>query len=557
MALLPVGAFEQIATRYGLHGMYTLLSTRAMDTKRYYHSLRFKITVGLLLSVAVVLVVTSCLRYVSFRRFLMDNLDVLGADGGRIVRTQLTAYLRSRLILSAGSLVAILLVGNLAMSRVVIIRLRQFLRAVRSIGPASLETRIAVGGHDEIAELAEAFNQMADTLQRQAERLSTLNTLAATVSQSLDMNEVLRSSLDEVLALVRLGAGWITLRDDGGETARLAASRGLPESVAHAHAQCDWRRCICAGVFESGQPQVFQGGCEHPCPAVEHLDREGFVFRACVPLKSLDRVLGVMSLAGVSSNHTWLFAEDSLETLAAIGRQIGIAIENASLYEELRLTEALRRQLLDRGIDLQEEERRRIARELHDQTSQRLTSMLMTLGVLGETESLAEARAYAKDLREMAAQTLDEVHDLALELRPRLLDDLGLMAALRHYSGEFQHRFHIPVDLQVLGLDDDRLPAQVETGLYRIAQEALTNVAKHAGARSIGVLVERRNASVVMIVEDDGQGFDVPQVMGTYVHERNLGLYGMRERAFLLGGRLTIESAPAMGTSVFVEIPLE
>jgi len=264
-----------------------------------------------------------------------------------------------------------------------------------------------------------------------------------------------------------------------------------------------------------------------------------------------------MSLAGVASNHTWLFTEDSLETLTAIGRQIGIAVENASLYEEMRLTEALRRQLLERGIDLQEEERRRIARDLHDQTSQRLTSMLMTLGVLGEAESLAEMQVYIRDLREMAAQTLDEVHDLALELRPRLLDDLGLAAALRHYAREFQHRVHIPVDLQALGLDDERLPARVETALYRIAQEALTNVAKHAQARSIGVLLERRDASVVMIVEDDGKGFDVSQVMGTHVDEKNLGLYGMRERAFLLGGRLTIESAPAMGTSVFVEILLE
>jgi signal transduction histidine kinase len=137
------------------------------------------------------------------------------------------------------------------------------------------------------------------------------------------------------------------------------------------------------------------------------------------------------------------------------------------------------------------------------------------------------------------------------------LDDLGLLAALRHYLGEFRDRFHIPVDLQVVGLGDTRLPSRVETALYRIAQEALINVARHAKADSVGVLLEDRDTAVVLIVEDDGVGFDVDRVMGSHVHEDNLGLYGMRERAFLLGGTLTIESTPGTGTSVFVEIPLE
>jgi signal transduction histidine kinase len=112
------------------------------------------------------------------------------------------------------------------------------------------------------------------------------------------------------------------------------------------------------------------------------------------------------------------------------------------------------------------------------------------------------------------------------------------------------------VDLQVVGIGDKRLPPQVETALYRIAQQALINVARHAQADSVGVLLENRDTSVVLIVEDDGIGFDVEQVMGSHVQEGNLGLYGMRERASLLGGTFTVEAMPGMGTSVFAEFPL-
>jgi signal transduction histidine kinase len=242
--------------------------------------------------------------------------------------------------------------------------------------------------------------------------------------------------------------------------------------------------------------------------------------------------------------------------LTAIGREVGVAIENARLYEELREIETLRRRLLERGLELQEEERRRIARELHDQTSQRLTSILMTLGALAGAETQAEVDARVEDLREIAAEALEEVHDLALALRPRLLDDLGLLAALQQQLDEFRDRSRLVVDFQVLGMEDVRLPARVETALYRIAQEALTNIARHAQAHSIGVLLEVRDASVVLIVEDDGTGFDVSQTLGSRVHEHNLGLYGMQERVTLLGGTFTIESTPGEGTAVFAQIPL-
>jgi signal transduction histidine kinase len=178
------------------------------------------------------------------------------------------------------------------------------------------------------------------------------------------------------------------------------------------------------------------------------------------------------------------------------------------------------------------------------------------LKVLEEASPTAEMKTRTLELKEMATRILNEVRALSLQLRPSTLDDLGLLAALRHYFKGYQDRFHLVVDFQVLGLENKRLSPEVETALFRIVQEALINVAMHANAHSVSVLLENRGDSIKLIVEDDGKGFDVAQVMGTQPHERNLGLYGMRERASLLGGSLIIESTPGTGTAVFVVIPL-
>lgn len=230
--------------------------------------------------------------------------------------------------------------------------------------------------------------------------------------------------------------------------------------------------------------------------------------------------------------------------------------ENAKLWEELKRKEQIRTQLLEQLIAAQEEERNRIARELHDQTSQSLTSLLVGLKVIETTDSLANVQTLAPELRSVAAAILDEVHDLALELRPSILDDLGLVTALQRYVEEFARKVNIPVDYHTVGFEDNRLPPQTEITLYRIIQEALTNVAKHAHPSNVSVLLEHRNQTVLAIVEDDGQGFDVALVMNSGVKEK-LGLYSMRERAELIGGTFTIESQPGIGTTVFIRAPVE
>ena len=214
------------------------------------------------------------------------------------------------------------------------------------------------------------------------------------------------------------------------------------------------------------------------------------------------------------------------------------------------LSERIARDALRRVVDAQELERRRLARELHDETGQALTSILLGLKTLEETLEADEARAATARLRELVVATLQDVRRLAVELRPSALDDFGLVAALEHLASSFSEQTGIAVDLGV-ALGTERLPGEVETALYRIVQESLTNVVKHARARRVSIALTRMEGSVTAVVEDDGQGFDPDEAPSG-----GFGLIGMRERLALLGGRLRIESSPGAGTTIAADVPL-
>jgi PAS domain S-box-containing protein len=227
------------------------------------------------------------------------------------------------------------------------------------------------------------------------------------------------------------------------------------------------------------------------------------------------------------------------------------------ITERVRAREA-RVQLQLRLLTAQEEERHRISRELHDQMGQHLPALMLGLKALKDSvQNGLPAVDRLQQLQDLAERIARDSHALARDLRPAALDDFGLHTALSNYLDEWSGRYGISVDFHSTGFDEDeRLPLHIEITLYRTAQEALTNVIKHAQAEHVSLILERCSEAVLAVVEDDGRGFNVEAVLGAPISERRLGLLGMQERVELVGGMLTIESARGAGTTVVARIPV-
>src|SRR5919109_293254 len=256
-----------------------------------------------------------------------------------------------------------------------------------------------------------------------------------------------------------------------------------------------------------------------------------------VPLVVQGRVIGGMSIhdkLGADAR----FADEDLRLAETFAPRVATAVD---------LSERVARDALRRVVAAQELERRRLARELHDETGQALTSIL--LGLRAREAARKDVREPIEELRELVVATLQDVRRLAVELRPKALDDFGLVPALERLVDSFREQTGMTVDVEAR-LGPERLPPEVETALYRITQEALTNVVKHARARRVSIVLTRRNGAVTAVIEDDGRGFEETR------DGEGLGLLGMRERLELINGKLTVESSHGAGTSIVAEVPV-
>jgi signal transduction histidine kinase len=259
-----------------------------------------------------------------------------------------------------------------------------------------------------------------------------------------------------------------------------------------------------------------------------------------VPLIVGDRPIGVIA-AHNKLGADPRFTDEDMRVAETFAARAAVAVD---------LADRVNRDALRRVVEGQELERARLARELHDETGQALTSILLGLKRVEDAKSREEASEATAALRGQIVETLQSVRRLAVELRPSALDDFGLVPALKRLAETFGEQSGIAVDIQTR-LDPERLPKEIETALYRIVQEALTNVAKHADAKRVSIVVTRRENAVTALIEDDGHGFGAGGERGG-----GLGLVGMKERVGLLGGRLAIESTEGAGTTVVAEVPV-
>lgn len=254
----------------------------------------------------------------------------------------------------------------------------------------------------------------------------------------------------------------------------------------------------------------------------------------------------------VASDDPYSFSKEQMLLLQSYANLAAIAIQNSWLFDQVRVGNEQLHALSHRLMEVQEAERIHLSRELHDESGQALAALMVNLGLLErDAESPELIRSHAADLKRITSEVLDNLHALAVKLRPASLDHLGLVTALEQYIQEFNRQYHLNVQFETVGMDASRLPVDIETALFRIVQESLTNVALHAQATQVDVLLNRRNGGLVLTVEDNGIGFNPNQP----VNEARLGLFGMRERVEMLSGKLIIESAPGKGTMISVEVP--
>ena len=372
--------------------------------------------------------------------------------------------------------------------------------------------------------------------------LLAMNAIATTASQSLSLDVILNGVLDKVLELMDAEIGGVLLIDETSPNPSYRVLRGLSEQSTPGIFSLELAR----RVAEQGEALVVDSAASESTESLK-----AFI---SIPLKSKERVVGVLNIA---SQTPRVFSQQEVQLLKSLGHQLGISVENAQLYQELQSKEQMREQLLRRIISAQEDERQRVARELHDVTSQALATLGIGLEVITTAPQLnaKEREAQMDGIKSLLAATSKDVHRLIYDLRPSLLDDLGLSAALRSYAHNSLDAAGVEVHVETVG-QEKRLPPEVEIALFRIVQEAVANIARHAHAESAYISLEFKEKSIAVQIEDDGIGFDHSHGFTSSAGGQGVGLLGMQERAELLGGTLVIDTRPGGGTRVAVEVPV-
>ena len=506
--------------------------------------------------------------------------DILGAIKVSLDATTLNAqatHLTLYLVLIGGATFLVLAASlSFAIRKTVLKPILGLASTAKLFSGGDFSARATARKDDEIGMLAGTFNQMADRVEQRTReleesrlelanwntdlekkveqrtaQLAAMNDVITTLSQSLDLKKILKATLDRILARLDLTGGAIYLFDHQRERLDLFLQRNftpaaLDRITPHLPSELsvDARKPAVYDLTESKNRSNSSG-------------ENGLALRslAVIPISSsTNGVLGTLSLA---SSDQGRFDAETMRLLGSMVEAMAIAIENSLAAHRVAEINEIREELLQKLIVAQEDERRRIARELHDDASQSLAALVLHLEDVSNKlpPKSAEARQRIGTLREWTIETLNRVRGLALELRPSVLDDLGLNKAIEWYARDYMAKPGIEVSVKTTGPKID-LAQYAETMLFRVAQEAMANAVRHAHPTKIEVILDWNETGVSMQIRDNGDGFDVQEAMSGETGQRHLGIHGMSERVALLGGSFKIESQPGLGTTISARIPL-
>jgi signal transduction histidine kinase len=412
----------------------------------------------------------------------------------------------------------------------------------------------------EAADSASADLNLSDQgskAEKYYQGLVASSRVSAAISGLHELDAILRIGLDNVLSLMNGTVGGIMLLDEPSQTLVYRVYHGLSDKYAE-EVHLKLGEGIAGKVAQTGRAVLLEDISSEPNAAwIDLIRLEGLRAFISVPLRAKDNVLGVMNVASHTPHR---FTKEDMHLLHSIGDQLGIAIEQARLNERLRKARERLRKLARQNLVAEEEERRRIARELHDETSQSLSGIALQLEALIEMSAKsgnqdAKFIAGLKKVQSLTVQVHKEVSRLISNLHPAVLDTLGLVAAVRQYANSRLQPLNINVLIEVRGTER-RLPLDVETAIFRCVQVDVGNIVQHSKAKNASIILDYQKDELTLIVTDDGQGFDVSEINDVEESGRGRGLFSMRERIGFLGGTSGIESKIGVGTTVWAKVPI-
>jgi PAS domain S-box-containing protein len=399
------------------------------------------------------------------------------------------------------------------------------------------------------------YKQAQQELERRNQELVAINTIAKTVSQSLALKEMLNNALEELLGLSFFrgeAGGMVFLLNEQSSELSVIIHKGIPQDHPCLSNPVKAGECLCGFAFSNDDLIISheKGTDRRHTRRCHGLDQRADV---CVPLRARNSVLGILYLAFPDTFGE--LTDSGVDFLVSVGGQIGIAVDNARLYETVKEKHEQLRELTYRLGEAEESERRKLARELHDKVGQNMTALGISLNILkvqSGNDATGHAQSRVDDCLDLVGETTARIRDVMAELRPSVLDDYGLLSALRWYGAQFSTRTGINVDVE----GDEtrgRLGISIENAFFRIAQEALTNVAKHAEASRVDIHLDAENGRTRLTIVDNGKGF-LKETFPADNRVETWGLSAMNERVLRIGGRFHVDSRTGKGTRVVVEV---